>query len=85
MPDRPRLDELIAIAPAVDLTVLRIIAALLAGEASSDALFLVADALRARATELRLEDHHRLADQLSALEPFLMIEATRRARRGSFW
>ncbi len=88
MPDRPTiLAELIDLAPRTDLTIIRIVAELLAGQTSSDVLFLVADSLRARAVELSIDNHHSIAGELRAIERVLITEATHRALplRGSFW
>lgn len=85
MPDSRVLTELIDLAPRVDLTVIRILAALLGGETSSDVLFAVADVLRARAVELSIEGLHQMARELRSIATVVAAEATLRAGRGNFW
>lgn len=85
MPDSRVLTELIGLAPRVDLTIIRIVAGLFAGETSSDALFAVADVLRARAVELSIDGLHQMARELRSIETVVAAEATLRAGRGNFW
>lgn len=87
MPDpRAWLAELSSIAPGADRTMLRVIARLLVGDASSDALLIVADALREAAAELRLEVRERQAAELTWIADLVAGEASaRRPGRGPFW
>lgn len=64
---------------------LRIISRLLAGEASSDALLIVADALREAAAGEHLDGRIRQAADLNAIAIVLGAEATRRPYAGGFW
>lgn len=82
------LAELARAAPGVDLTLLRMLAAMLSREVGADALLIAADVLRSRAAELLLDGHMRLAADLGMLDAILGGEAkvvSAISRRGSFW
>ncbi len=83
MPDlRGRLEQLAAIAPWADLTMLRIIGRLLASDCPPDALFIVADALREASVEARfaIEDH-----RAAGLRSIATVVSEEAGNRGSFW
>ena len=78
-----RLIGLAEAAPWADLTLLRVLAALLAGEPGVEALLLVADALRFIAAAAALEGDERR--RAGFAEMLRQVEDKARRGKGAFW